>query len=65
MGMFEKRRFIKFFQFLQRFDLEDPKTWNGLDPKQTICEQMFEKFGLDSNTQDFCGHGIALYRSEE
>ncbi|KAH3819407.1 rab GDP dissociation inhibitor beta-like [Dreissena polymorpha] len=65
MGIFEKRRFIKFFQFLQNFDINDPKTWHGMDPKQTTAKEMFEKFGLDDNTQDFNGHGIALYRSEE
>ncbi|XP_052779940.1 rab GDP dissociation inhibitor alpha-like [Mya arenaria] len=65
MGLFEKRRFMKFFSFLQNFDINNPKTWNDLDPKKNTCKEMFIKFGLDENTQDFNGHGIALYRSEE
>lgn len=65
MGLFEKRRFTKFFSFFQNFNIEDPKTWNGLDPKQTTVKEMFTKYGLDENTQDLAGHAIALYRSEE
>ena len=65
MGIFEKRRFAKFFTFFQNFTIDDPKTWNGLDPKQSSVKEMFAKFGLDENTQDLAGHAIALYRSEE
>lgn len=65
MGIFEKRRFAKFFSFFQNFNRDDPKTWNGLDPEKTTVKEMFVKYGLDENTQDLAGHAIALYRSEE
>lgn len=65
MGIFEKRKFRNLLIFIQAFDINDPKTWNGMDPKQTTTMEMFAKFGVDENTQDICGHALALYRSEE
>jgi Rab GDP dissociation inhibitor len=31
MGIFEKRRFKNFLHFVSNFDVEDPKTWQGMD----------------------------------
>lgn len=59
MGMFEKRRFKNLLQFIQDCDLDNPKA-NKFDPDKTAAE-MYEKFGVDSNTQDFTGHALALY----
>ena len=64
MGMFEKRRFRKFLQFVQSFDEKDPSTWEGLKPDIPVTE-VFKKFSLDANTQDFTGHAIALYRDDK
>uniref|UniRef100_A0A914KXR8 Rab GDP dissociation inhibitor n=1 Tax=Meloidogyne incognita TaxID=6306 RepID=A0A914KXR8_MELIC len=64
MGMFEKRRFKKFLVWVQGFDKNDSKTWEGMDPNNTIMQQVYEKFGLDDNTADFTGHALALYRDD-
>eukprot|EP00112_Aurelia_sp_Birch-Aquarium-sp1_P012639 Seg2658.5 transcript_id=Seg2658.5/GoldUCD/mRNA.D3Y31 product="Rab GDP dissociation inhibitor beta" protein_id=Seg2658.5/GoldUCD/D3Y31 len=61
MGIFEKRRFQKFLVFATNFDENDTKTWQGIDPHKTTMEEVYKKFGLDSNTADFTGHSIALY----
>ena len=37
------------------FDLNNPGTWKGVDPKINTMAQLFEKFGLDKNTSDFVG----------
>lgn len=65
MGMFEKRRFRNFLIFVQDFDENDPKTWKDIDPKRSTILELYEKFGLDKNTQDFTGHALALYRDDE
>ncbi|CAD5221029.1 unnamed protein product [Bursaphelenchus okinawaensis] len=65
MGMFEKRRFKKFLVWVQNFNPEDPKTWDGLDPKSTPMQAVYEKFGLDDNTADFTGHALALYLNDD
>ncbi|KAK7101913.1 rab GDP dissociation inhibitor beta-like [Littorina saxatilis] len=64
MGIFEKRRFRNFLQFVQEYNEEDPSTWKGMDPNQSTAAQLFEKHGLDDNTRDFTGHAIALYLND-
>ena len=51
MGMFEKRRFRKFLIFVNDFDEANPATWQGFDPKSTPMSVVYNKFGLDANTQ--------------
>lgn len=65
MGIFEKRRFRKFLLFVENFDPEQPKTWQDIDPEKTTMAEVYTKFGLDGNTEDFTGHALALYRNDE
>jgi Rab GDP dissociation inhibitor len=65
MGLFEKRRFRSFLQFVDEFDPEDQKTWKGFDPNTGTMSQCYEKFGLDENTADFTGHALALHRDDD
>lgn len=64
MGIFEKRRFKNFLQHIQDYDVSDPKTYKGVEPTMT-SKQLYEKYGLDANTQDFTGHALALYRNDK
>lgn len=65
MGMFEKRRFRNFLVYVQDFKEDDPKTWKEFDPFKQPMKALYEKFGLDVNTQDFTGHALALYRDDD
>ncbi|KAL1506326.1 hypothetical protein ABEB36_005713 [Hypothenemus hampei] len=65
MGLFEKRRFRNFLIYVQDFVEEDPKTWKDFDPVTQNMTALYDKFGLDKNTQDFTGHALALYRNDE
>ncbi|KAJ8962458.1 hypothetical protein NQ317_013443 [Molorchus minor] len=65
MGMFEKRRFRNFLIYVQDFSPEDPKTWKDFDPNTQNMVTLYEKFGLDKNTQDFTGHALALHRDDD
>lgn len=65
MGMFEKRRFRNFLIYVQDFSGEDPKTWKDFDPNTQNMLALYEKFGLDKNTQDFTGHALALHRDDD
>ena len=31
MGLFEKKRLINFYKYVENVDLEDPKTWKDFD----------------------------------
>ncbi|CAL9683281.1 unnamed protein product [Knipowitschia caucasica] len=65
MGIFEKRRFQKFLVYVARFDENDPKTLEGVDPNKTTMREVYKKFGLQENVMDFTGHALALYRTDE
>lgn len=65
MGMFEKRRFRNFLIYVQDFQEDDPKTWKDFDPSTANMQSLYDKFGLDKNTQDFTGHALALYKDDD
>ncbi|KIJ21891.1 hypothetical protein PAXINDRAFT_159898 [Paxillus involutus ATCC 200175] len=65
MGLFEKRRAKKFFEFLQGWKDEDPATHLGIDLDKDSMKTVYEKFGLESGTQDFIGHAMALYLDDD
>ncbi|XP_074644132.1 rab GDP dissociation inhibitor alpha-like [Tubulanus polymorphus] len=65
MGLFEKRRFRKFLMFVQNYKADNPSTYQGVDVKTMTCAQLYDKFGVDKNTEDFTGHALALYRDDE
>ena len=65
MGIFEKRRFRNFLIFATQLEFDNPKTWQGVDPKKTTMKEVFYKFGLDQNTADFTGHAIALFLNDD
>uniref|UniRef100_A0A8C1MKU9 Rab GDP dissociation inhibitor n=1 Tax=Cyprinus carpio TaxID=7962 RepID=A0A8C1MKU9_CYPCA len=65
MGMFEKRRFRKFLVFVANFDENDPKTFEGVDPKLTTMGEVYKKFDLGQDVIDFTGHALALYRTDD
>jgi len=64
MGMFEKTRFKDFLTYVVEFDVNDPSTFKGLDPNESLTSNLLEKYKLDKSTTDFIGHALALYRDE-
>lgn len=65
MGVFEKRRFRNFLIYVQDLQEDDPKSWKDFDPTSQTMQALYDKFGLDKNTQDFTGHALALYRDDD
>jgi len=65
MGLFEKRRAKKFFEFLQNWRDDDPATHQGIDLDEDSMKTVYEKFGLEPGTQDFIGHAMALYLDDD
>lgn len=64
MGLFEKRRFKKFLDYIVAFDEKNPATWDGITPTKTTMNELFAKFSLDREVADFTGHAIALYTND-
>jgi len=65
MGLFEKRRAKKFFEFLQNWKDEDPTTHQGINLDVDTMRAVYEKFGLEAGTRDFIGHAMALYLDDD
>lgn len=65
MGLFEKNRCRKFFQFIQDFEKSDAKTHKGFTPTTTNFSEVIKKYGLETNTSDFIGHAVALYTNDD
>ncbi|PWN89681.1 rab GTPase activator [Acaromyces ingoldii] len=61
MGLFEKRRAKKFFEFLQNWKDDDPATHQGLNIDDVPMTKVFDHFGLEPGTRDFIGHAMALH----
>ena len=60
MSLFEKKRVINLYKFINNCNFEDPKTWEKLDLKTAAMKDVFTKFGVEDNTIDFLGHAVAL-----
>jgi len=65
MGMFEKRRAKKFFEYVQNWRADDPSTHAGMDIEQITMTDLYKYFGLEPGTQDFIGHALALHLDDE
>ena len=63
MSLFEKNRCKKFFAFIQDYEVNNPKTQNGLSPVAPFKDYI-KKYSLESNTVDFIGHAVALYTND-
>jgi len=60
MGIFEKRRFKNFIEFVHGYDIKDSKTHQGLDLSRATMADVYKKFSIEENTQTFTGHALAL-----
>ena len=65
MGMFEKRRFRTFLMYVADYDKDDPTTFKGRDLNAMTAQELYGAFGLDTYTQEFIGHAMALYMNDE
>ncbi|GJJ71155.1 Rab GDP dissociation inhibitor [Entomortierella parvispora] len=61
MGLLEKRRAKKFFEFVQTYKQDDPSTHEGMDAAVTSMDAVYKHFGLEPGTIDFIGHALALH----
>jgi Rab GDP dissociation inhibitor len=65
MGMFQKRRYKSFIQWVGDYDSNNPKTFAGVDVDKMTSMQVYKHFKLDDNTISFTGHALALFLDDE
>ena len=64
MGIFQKRKFKNFLQFCNDYEEKTPASHQGVNAAVTKTKDVYDKFGLDEDTQQFTGHAIALHLSD-
>ena len=51
--------------YVADYDKDDPATFKGRDLNTMTAQELYAAFGLDSYTQEFIGHAMALYMNDE
>lgn len=64
LGIFQKRRFKNFLQWVQQYKQEDPKTHQDCNAATWTTQKVFDFWKLDEGTQQFTGHAIALEEND-
>eukprot|EP01083_Nonionella_stella_P012474 35401_1 len=64
MGIFQKRRYKNFLQWVLDVKENDTKTWGKLDLRKCTMREVYSYWKCDENTQAFTGHAVALYRDD-
>lgn len=65
MGLFEKKRCMNFYKYVENVELENPSTWKTIDVNKDKMADVYKHYKLESNTIDFLGHAVALHTSDE
>jgi len=60
MGIFEKRRFRKFLMYVNQYEYGKLDTYEGRDLNKMTMRQLYEDFGLVSDTHEFISHAMCL-----
>eukprot|EP00695_Tsukubamonas_globosa_P003347 TRINITY_DN586_c0_g1_i1.p1 TRINITY_DN586_c0_g1~~TRINITY_DN586_c0_g1_i1.p1 ORF type:complete len:415 (+),score=185.05 TRINITY_DN586_c0_g1_i1:155-1399(+) len=65
LGLLEKNKCRKFFMYVQEYEENDPKTWDGCDLNKMTMQGLFDKFSLNESLAEFVGHAVALHLDDE
>lgn len=61
-GLWEKKKAMSFFHFMQAYKQDDPRTHQGgLDLSRASMADVYKYFDLNQGIQDFIGHAMALH----
>ena len=65
MGLFEKKRCMNFYKYVENLEIDDEKTWKKIDINVQPMRDVYSKYNLEANTIDFLGHAVALHTTDE
>ena len=61
MGLFEKKRVVNLYKFINNVELNNTKSWNNMDLQKIPMKDVFKHYGIEESTIDFLGHAVALH----
>lgn len=64
MGFFEKIRCKGLLTYVHSYEEDNPKTHKGYDLKTMTCGELFKKYGIGKDTEEFLGHAVALHTND-
>lgn len=65
IGLLQKPKLRSFFSFLMNWRDKEPDTHQGCDLDKMTMREVYEKFGLNDETQEAIGHAMALYLNDD
>jgi len=65
MGLFEKKRCMNFYKYVDSVEVDNKGTWKDIDIETQPMKDVYKKYKLEDNTIDFLGHAVALHTSDE
>ena len=65
MGLFEKKRLVGFYNYIENVELDKPETWKDVDLKTMLMKDLYKKYKLGDQTIDFLGHAVALFVNDD
>jgi Rab GDP dissociation inhibitor len=63
--LFEKKRAMNFYKYIENLDENDKKTWKDIDIETMPMKDVYKKYKLSDLTIDFLGHAVALHTSDD
>ncbi len=65
LGLFEKRRFKNFLEWVNGYEQERSETWGSAgDVRKVTAKQVLDNYSLSDSTAAFTGHAICLYNND-
>jgi len=61
MGLFEKKRCMNFYKFIEQCEVDNTNTWKKMDIVNQPMRDVYKHYKLEENTIDFLGHAVALH----
>ena len=65
MGLFEKKRCMNFYKYIENVELDNKSTWKTIDVEKQNMSDVYKHYQLESNTIDFLGHAVALHTTDD
>lgn len=65
MGMFQKRRFKSFIQWVNDYEENNPSTHSNCNLKRQTTLEIYNYWKLEESTMTFTGHALALFLNDD
>ena len=65
LSLLQKKNLAQFYSFIGGVELDKKESWGKYNLDEMTMADVFKKWGINDQTQDFLGHAVALYTNDE